>query len=483
MNESNFSKSNNLAFRSGSAYMLSNILINATSLLTAPIFSRLLTTSDYGIVSNFMAWQSIGLIFIGLGLAYTIGNAKIDFPDELNQFISSIQTLSSLVGIMVFLIALLFLNPLSNLMELDENLVVIMFIYLLFLPSVIYAQEKFKFLLNYKHNINISIFNTLGSIFFCWLFIQFVFEENRYFGRIIGLILPMTLFGIYFNFLNFFDLSYNKFIVHWKYALKISMPFIPHTLGMAVLTQLDRIMIIKIIGNSAAGLYSFGFSYAAIIVLFSNSISQAFQPWLYENYKNNNIEEIKIVSNNIILGLSVVMISLITFGPEAIMILGPENFWDAKYVVMPIVMGSFFQFLAATYSSIQLYHKKTIFIPIGTILVALINLGLNYIFIPIFGFKGAAFSTLFSFLILALFHMIMYKKISNKIIFDDVYMWVVTFSTLIFSYLIYSTYDLILVRYLLLFSIFIFLYFIQKKRILKILSLILQNFSLKTINF
>ena len=89
MKENDFSGSSNLALKSGSAYMLSNILINATSIITAPIFSRLLTTSDYGIVSNFMAWQSIGLIIIGLGLAYTIGNAKIDFPGELNEFIEA----------------------------------------------------------------------------------------------------------------------------------------------------------------------------------------------------------------------------------------------------------------------------------------------------------------------------------------------------------------------------------------------------------
>ena len=95
----NNSVSNNLAIKSGSAYIFSNILINATSIITAPIFSRLLTTSDYGIVSNFMAWQSIGLVLIGLGLSYSIGSAKIDFPDDFNQFLASIQTLSSITGL------------------------------------------------------------------------------------------------------------------------------------------------------------------------------------------------------------------------------------------------------------------------------------------------------------------------------------------------------------------------------------------------
>jgi O-antigen/teichoic acid export membrane protein len=260
--------------------------------------------------------------------------------------------------------------------------------------------------------------------------------------------------------------------LYWKYALKISIPFIPHTIGMIVLTQLDRIMIIKLIGSSAAGLYSFGFSYASIIALFSNSISQAFQPWLYENYKNNKIEQIKIATNNITLGLSIIMIFLITLGPEAIKILGPKDFWNAKYVIMPIVIGSFFQYLAATYSTIQLYHKKTVFIPIGTILAASINIGLNFFLIPKFGFKGAAFSTLISFLIQALFHMIIYKKITNKIIYDDKYIWTVALSTAFFSFFIYMTYDQILLRYFLLFGILILIFLFQKKNIF----IIIQHF-------
>jgi O-antigen/teichoic acid export membrane protein len=350
-------------------------------------------------------------------------------------------------------------------MELDKNLVIIIFIYLLFLPSVIYTQEKSKFQLNYKKNISISIFNTVGSIVFCLIFIEFFFLENRYMGRVIGLILPMSLLGVYYYF-SILRNGWNlKMKLYWKYALKISIPFIPHTIGMVVLTQLDRIMIIKLIGNSAAGLYSFGFSYASIIALFSNAISQAFQPWLYENYKNNKIEQIKSATNNITLGLSIIMIFLITLGPEAIKILGPKEFWDAKYVIMPIIIGSFFQYLAATYSTIQLYHKKTVFIPIGTILAASINIGLNYFLIPIFGFKGAAFSTLISFLIQSLFHMIIYKKITNKIIYDDKYMWTVALSTAFFSFLIYMTYDHILLRYFLLLGILILIFLFQKKYI------------------
>jgi O-antigen/teichoic acid export membrane protein len=477
------SSSSKLAIRSGGAYMLSNLLLNGTAILTAPIFSRLLTTADYGVVSNFMAWQSIGLIVIGLGLVYSIGNARLDFPLEFNQFLASIQTLSSITGVFILVISYIFVDFLASVMNLNGYLVNFIFIYLLFLPSVIYAQEKYKFQLDYKKNIAISIVNTIGSILFCLLLITSMDVENRFIGRILGLTIPMFLMGVYFYYSILKDGWNTKMIYYWKYALRISLPFIPHTLGMVVLTQLDRIMIIKLVGNSAAGLYSFGFSYAIIVSLFSNAISQAFQPWLYENYKNENFNQIRSVTNDVILGLSIIMILLISIGPEVIQILGPQNFWGSKSVIMPIVIGSFFQYLAATYSTIQLYYKKTVFIPVGTIIAASVNIVLNLLLIPIYGFTGAAFATLFSFVCLAVFHLIVYKKICKNHIYDDKYMWMVILFSAMLSLLMFLTYDLVLLRYGLLIAYLMFMILIQRKKVGVLLNLAKEKALSKAIFF
>ena len=189
---------NRIALKSGSSYMLSNILISASSIITAPIFTRLLTTSDYGIASNFAAWLNIGLVVIGLGLPYSIGNAKTDFPSELNRYLASIQTLGTIMTATVLILAVLFRKQLSEWMAIDQTLVLVILVYLLFLPSVLFAQERYKFILQYKQNIYISILGTLGAIFFCLIFILYLFNDQRYYGRIIGLIFPMFLMGVFF---------------------------------------------------------------------------------------------------------------------------------------------------------------------------------------------------------------------------------------------------------------------------------------------
>jgi O-antigen/teichoic acid export membrane protein len=475
MEKSKVEDVNRLALKSGSSYMLSNILISATSIITAPIFTRLLSTADYGIASNFAAWLNIGLVIIGLGLPYSIGNAKVDFPNELNKYLASIQTLGSLVAVTVLLIVLRFRSQVSGWMAIDENLVILIFVYLLFFPSVTFAQERYKFILQYKQNLYISFINTFGAIAFCLFFIICVFDEHRYYGRIIGLILSMFFLGIFFYIKILRDGWSKNIKKYWVYALKIALPMIPHSLAMVVLTQIDRIMITKICGNSDVGLYSFGFSYAILLTLFSNAILQAYQPWLYIKYKLDDLDSIKQSNNLIASAICIVTLGIVAVAPEAIMVLGAKSFWPAKFVVLPIAIGSLFQYVYNTYTGIELYHKKTIIIAIGTIFAAIINYVLNSFFIPIFGYIAAAYATWASYLILAIFHLFAYQKITKKRIYDDKYIWIICTVTCIASFIFMELYEYFFLRYLLLIIILAIIGFTQKTKLIKVYKLVFNK--------
>lgn len=469
------SSTNIQAIKSGSFYMLSNILISSTSLITAPIFTRLLSTADYGVASNFAAWLNIGLVIIGLGLPYSIGNAKVDFPNELNKYLASIQTLGTVMGLTVLMVVLQFKEQVSKFMEIDKSLVLIIFIYMLVYPSVIYAQERYKYTLQYKQNILISILNTFGSILFCLLLIIYVYDKERYTGRIIGLILPMFLMGIFFYIKTLKDGWAKNIRKYWIFALKIGVPMIPHSLAMVVLTQLDRIMITRICGNSDAGLYSFGFSYAILLALFSNAVLQAFQPWLYIKYKENDFINIKESNNIIAVAMCVITFLLIAIAPEALKVLGSKNFWAAKWVVFPVAIGSLFQFIYNTYTSIELYHKKTLVIALGTILAALLNYFLNFTFIPIFGYIAAAYATGISYLALAFFHLYIYRYITKKKIYDDKFIWIISLVTALISFAVVKTYNFIFVRYLIIITVLTIITYLYKNHFISLYHLIFMK--------
>tara|TARA_B110000285_G_C15142967_1_gene632346 strand:- start:6429 stop:7850 length:1422 start_codon:yes stop_codon:yes gene_type:complete len=463
---------NKIALKSGSGYMLANILIRSTALISAPIFTRLLSTSDYGIASNFFAWVAIISVIIGLGLPYSIGNASIDFKKDLRKYIASIQVLGSIVALIFLIFGFFFNQQLANIMSLDSELVLIIFIYLLFYPSVIFAQEKYKYQLLYKENIIIAILNSLGAIFFCVILILYVFDDQRYLGRVIGLILPMFLIGIYYYFKTLKEVRFFNIKKYWSYALKISLPMIPHSLAMIVLTQIDRIMIINFTGNSNAGLYSFGFSYAVLMLILSNAILQAYNPWLYLTYEKNDFPPIKKSNEIITFSLCVITIIIITIGPEMLFMLGTTEFMDARWIITPIALGALFQFVYNNYSSLELYHKKTKIIAIGTILTAIVNIGLNYTFIPLYGYYAAGYTTFISYLLLAFFHLYAHRKICNRIVFNDRFIWIATLSTSILAIIMTLLYPYTYIRYMVLIILLLFLISIKKKEILYVYKFI-----------
>ncbi|MBR1875877.1 MAG: hypothetical protein IJ805_02075, partial [Lachnospiraceae bacterium] len=89
------------AVKSGAWYIVSNVLIRAVGIITAPLYTRLLSTSESGYANNFNNYVSLITVMTCLCLIYSVGRAKIDFKDDFDGYMSSIQTLSSLFGFSV----------------------------------------------------------------------------------------------------------------------------------------------------------------------------------------------------------------------------------------------------------------------------------------------------------------------------------------------------------------------------------------------
>lgn len=401
------------AIKAGLWYTLSNMLIKSIGIITAPIFTRLLTTADYGKINNFISWQSILIIFWGLGLEYSIGRAKLDFNTDFSNYTSSILSLSFIGGIIMSFIFLLFAEPLSAFMEIDRSLLISLCVALLFSPPLSLYQTKLRFEYKYKRNVLFALYNAVLVTVLSIIFILLSDLGNQYKGKIYGTIIPIVGLGIISTYYIYkqggkLDTQY------WKYAVKYSLPMIPHGLGMLLLSQIDRIMIIKLDTDSGAGIYSFGYSLAVILLFLFSSVVSAWQPWLFDNLKLGNRQAIHKsvkVLNAIFLSLFLLMATL---GPEVIKLLGSRDFWVAQTVIIPIATGIFYQFVYSYFFNIELYYKKVIFIPIGTISAAIINIALNALLLPQYGYIAASYTTMVSYFLLMLYHWLVYLKIDQE---------------------------------------------------------------------
>lgn len=104
-----------------------------------------------------------------------------------------------------------------------------------------------------------------------------------------------------------------------------------------------------------------------------------------------------------------------------------KEYSAAKYVMPPVIMGACFQFAYSMYVNLEMYKKKTFMISIGTILVALINIPLNYFFIEKFGYIAAAYTTMFCCGLLFAFHYIITLILKMSNIYDNRYNFIILF--------------------------------------------------------
>ena len=405
-------------------YTIANVSIRAVAIITTPIYTGMLTTADYGRANTFNSWIDVFNVFTCLCVVYSIGRAKLDFPDRFDEYMSSLQGLSSSFGFILLVLAFIFRESLSGWIHYEVPLAVGLFAYLCVAPSVEYMMQKCRYEYRYKENILISVITCVGQVALSIL-LMLLFNDRRYIGKILGVMLPTAIMGVvfYIRFIVKGKVFYNR--EYWTYALKIGLPMIPHALALILLAQMDRIMIKGICGDGDAGLYIFGYSFATLLMIFTNAIGQAYLPWFNETLFDGERDRIRQIQKKLVLLGCFLSFGFIAVSPEALMLLSISNnsYWIAKYVVPPIVLGTLAQYFYTNYVNVEIFCKKTSIIAMGSCLAALINYILNYAFIPRFGYIAAAYTTFASYIVLMLMHYIMVRFVLKEQVYDDLYMF------------------------------------------------------------
>ena len=414
----------NKVLKSGVWYTVSSIAIRAVAIITSPIYTSMLTTENYGRANIFNSYVEIFNIVTCLCVVYSIGRAKIDYGEKLDEYLSALQGLSSSFAFCILIIVTIFRERISGLIGYEVPLVMALFAYLVIYPSVQYMQEKCRFEYKYRENIAISLITCVGTVALS-IVLMYLFNDRRYIGKILGTILPTFLMGIvfYIRLLRKGKVFYNP--KYWHYALRIGIPMIPHALAMVVLAQIDRIMIKNICSDADAGLYTYGYSIATILAIFTNAIGQAWLPWLNEQLHAGNRARIRYMQKKLVLLGCFLTLGFIAVAPEALMILAPRarEYWVAKWVIPPVALGTLAQYFYTNYVNVELFYKKTPIIAMSSILAAFVNYVLNLLMIPLFGYIAAAYTTLASYLALMLFHYFAVNRVLKEKVYSNMFMF------------------------------------------------------------
>lgn len=413
----------NSTLKAGIGYIIGNYLLKGIAFFSVPIFARLMSKADFGIYNTFTAYEGILFVLIGFAIHSSYKNAYFTNTDNSvvkNYSAYASSTISLIIGNALFLITLSFIfkNVLVHVLNMKQWMIVILIIYAMSSAIISCYNADCSLRLEYKKFLIASGFNAVYNIAVSAILILSFPERGSYIGRIIGTVSGAVIVAIY-AVVVFFKRSkpnYEKAEMIW--GLKYGLPIVPHGISQVILSSFDRIMINNMIGNVEAGIYSFAYTIYTIIQVTSTSIDTVWSPWFYKKRGNDDFASIRKYSSQIIILMLLLCTAFVMISPEFIIIFGGSKYKESVYCVMPLVGGAFFAFLYYFPAVVEYYHEKTGYVAIGTISAALINIVLNYVCIEKYGYIAAAYTTLATYFLYFVFHLILSIRIEGKSLYS-----------------------------------------------------------------
>lgn len=408
-------KYNNLPIqvRASFWFLVCTFTQKAINVVTTPIFTRLLSTAEYGEYSVYTSWLGIFTVFISLNLSLGVFmRGLIKFSDRKHEFASSMQILTLVLAVawtILYLPLSSYINKLTNL-NTARTLLMILTIWLTAIFGFWAAEQRVDY--QYRKLVPVTLCVTIGGQLLGVILVSVL--EDKVTARILGTVIVdaivyLWLFGA--------DLIRGKKYIDvefWKYALLFNLPLVPHYLSQVILNSSDRIMIERMVGSSAAGIYGLAYSISQVMTMFNTALAQTEEPWLYRKIGEKKIEDIKSIAYISFIFIAGVNLMLILFAPEIIGIFAPKEYYDAIWVMPPIAMSVFFSFSYYFFAIFEYYYEKTRPIAVASCVGAILNIVLNCLLIPIFGYYAAGYTTLVCFIVYAVFHYIFMRRICRE---------------------------------------------------------------------
>lgn len=429
---------------------LSGFVLRGISFITVPIFTRLLTTSEYGSFSVYQSWESVFVYVVTLGVAYGgFNNGMVRYPDDKEGYTTSVMGLICTMGAAWFVLALIFQQQASALTGMPDAYVLLMLVEVV--ASEIYdvwaCRARYDF--EYRKVVTAAIVLAVGVPALGIPFV--ILAQDKVLARILSFIIIYVGIAVALGgaTLRRSKTFFNK--DYWRFTLAFNIPLLPHYLSQVVLSSSDRIMIGQMCSSADAGVYSIAYSAGMIMTVLTSSLNSAVIPWLYRKIKAGEYGRVNKVGLEILGMLEVLILMMDAFAPEIVAILAPSKYGEALSLVPVIAASVFFMYLYSFCSNIEFFWEKTRVATVASVVAAVLNLVLNALFIPIFGYRVAGYTTLACYVVLGVTHYAFAQRVARekvgKGLLDGKAMWAMAAALVVVSFTFAGLYPYPIARY------------------------------------
>lgn len=400
-------------------YSFTTLLQKGAAFFLLPLYTAFLTPEDYGIVNVVTSVSSFMAVLIMMalnGAATRFHYKKTDetYRKELWGTITMIVVLCSLGwGSIFFILHRYLVDPFIGDIDFYPFAVVALAntvitpLYLLFQSYLQARQEALHYSINTFSNFLIQV--SLAIAFIA------IFKMGAL-GMLLANLITALIFFIYviIMYIPKIKLSINKSIA--KDSFSYSLPLLPHQISIWSAGTIDRLFLNGYKGKGITGIYSVGQQFGNVVGTIAFSVNQAFVPWFFQMIEKGKegfrkIEQMGFVA---VIGYSLIAFAISLFAPEILRIMVSEKFRDAWQIIPLLSFAYVFHGVYFFFINI-LFVKDTNWVFIVTLSAMMIDVFLNIVLVPIWGFWGCGIACFMTYLSRSVFALILSRRKNKSI--------------------------------------------------------------------
>lgn len=392
-------------FKNSLIYGVQDVLEKAVIFLLIPVYTAYLTPGQYGIVSLMNLLISILSIFFlagQKGAVLRFYHEYRDSPREKQLFLGSIFFYLLLAPLFLSLLLILWGAPLFDLVFQDISFYPYGFLAVLTAYFMVIPKLQLSVWIAGAEPRKYAFYAIAMFLLAIALILTFVvgFQWGAL-GKLLGDTLARGAFGLVTALLFFRYVKIKLSRPVLKQSLSYGLPLIPHLLAGIILSMSDRYMLEYFVGLTEVGLYSLGYNLGLIMIVIAYAFDKAWFPFFFSAAGSPEGEPMlaRVATYYFTFSMFVTLFMVI-FAREIVTLMAAPPYYQAYQVVPVVALGVFFHCVYYVPVKAFFYRKKTKIIPLLTGSAAAVNIGLNLLLIPRCGMLGAAWATVFSYMLM-----------------------------------------------------------------------------------
>lgn len=365
------------------------------------LYSRYMSVHDYGVINIFTSYLWLFVIGMSLNLYTGIGRYIYTENADVGGFLGTSLLAIGAVYLAVALIVVLRLNNIAGLLGLPPQAILLMLAVVL---GQIAESMFTQVAVFYQHSarlLKVVVSKSLATFVLSMALLLAADGDKFYAVFLADAAISLVLVGyVLHSFKSSIRWSFS--VGHLRYMAVYSIPLIPYMIGLALLSQFDRIMIDHHFGKEATGLYSLTYNIGILLPMVITAVLNTFNPAFFAALNRGDYAEVKQDSSRIfalaILGAGI----LVLFGEVLTSLVVPEKYASAFDLIPVVAIAGLCSVIFQIWARVISYANRTHLISLIAIVATVVNIGLNYWLLPVYGYKIAAVTTGVSYLVMSL---------------------------------------------------------------------------------